>query len=307
MPVQLSRTQLVNQRFADRLGWTPADLGASGFGADLEEAIRGQQRALGVVVDGVFGPVTYAAHQAHLASELDLARAAAPTDLELAGRRALVEARLLWLRGVIDPPTAAPAYAASRAVIDALIRSRDGLGWTWEPPYQHDDNFEWCGTLAAWAWRAAGLALALRKKYFASCYRLDRYGRYAAIDDHPASPRPATDPRRWLRLDQHASPEDAWFDDDDPPRAGDILLVGPAQGNYGKHICLVERFDAAAGTLTTIEGNGTGRLPSGARAHGIVRAQRPIGLGPDEPLTRYHARRLIRPSIHDLGPTASTT
>lgn len=302
MPVLQSRVLVANQRSAARLGWSPAELGASGFDATLEPCIRALQRSLQVTDDGVFGPDSYAAYLAAHGARLASALATTPTDLELAGRLAVVEAKRLWLRGVIDPPTGAAAHAASRAVIDALIRSRDGLGWTWEAPYQHDGDFEWCGTLAAWAWRAAGVRLPLRQKYFASTYRLDRYGRYAPVDADTANPRPADAPRRWLALDEHAGPAQAWFADDDPPRAGDILLVGPTRGDYGKHICLVERFDAEAGVFTTLEGNGTGLLPDGTRAHGIIRTRRAIGLGPDDPPTRYHPRRLLRPSVHDLDP-----
>lgn len=296
-----TRAHLLNLRFAKRLGWSPGDVDATAFDSTLVERVRARQASLAVPVDGVLGPLSYAALLARRGQELRAALTATPADLALAGRLATVETKRLWLQSIVDPPTSATAFAPSRDVIDHLIRSPEGLGWAWEAPYQHDGDFEWCGTLAAWAWRAAGVTLPLRRKYFASTYRLDRYARYAPVDDATVNPRPTDQPRRWLALDEHASPEDAWFADDDPPRAGDILLVGPAAGDYGKHICIVEHFDPVTGTFITIEGNGTGALPSGARAHGIIRTQRPVGLAHDDPRTRYHARRLIRPSIHDLA------
>lgn len=299
--VAISRSLLINQRLAGRLGWTPRDVGAVAFDAALDGRIREAQRGLGVEVDGLLGGVTYAAMLARDAAQLRAQLAATPKALEVAGRLAATEAKRLWLRGVVDPSSGAAHHAASRVVIDGLIRSVEGLGWGWEAPYQRDGDFEWCGTLAAWGWRAAGVSLALRQKYFASTYRLDRYGRYGRVDEGTANLRPVDAPRRWLALDERSTAEDAWFDDDDPPRAGDILLVGPVRSDYGKHICVVEAFEVASGTFTTIEGNGTGDLPDGTRAHGIVRNRRVVGLAADAPPTRYHPRRLIRPSVHDLG------
>lgn len=297
-----------NRGYAAKLGWTLAELGADDFDYELLRRVEAAQAQLGVEVDGLFGPATYAAWLAGRAAALrtELAAASGDAALAIAGRIALATAKQLWLRTVVDPPDASERYAASRRVVDALIRSDDGLGWGWESPYRKNGDYEWCGSLAAWGWRAAGVSLPVRKRYFASTYRLDRFARYRATGDE-APPTPPADARRQLvELDEDAGPDDAVFADGSEPRPGDILLVGGERTGYGKHICLVEAYDLATGLFTTIEGNGTGATPRGGRIHGIVRAQRPVGLGRDEPRTRYHARRLIRPSIHDLtiaGPS----
>lgn len=69
---------------------------------------------------------------------------------------------------------------------------------------------------------------------------------------------------------------------------------------YGSHVCLVESFDAATASFSTIEGNATGLLPDGARAQGVVRQTRPLGLPSDAGIHTYYARRLIRPALADL-------
>lgn len=300
----MSRARAIvwNRGYAGKLGWTPDELGAEAFDAALVQRIEAVQRQLGVEVDGLFGPASYAAWLAQRATALTsaLATAVGGDALAVAGQVALATAKALWLRTVVDPPDASERYAASRAVVDALIRSDDGLGWSWENPYRRNGDYAWCGSLAAWGWRAAGVPVALRRRYFASTYRLDRYARYRATGDE-APPQAPPDARRLLvELDEDAGPADAVFHDGSEPRAGDILLVGGERTGYGKHICLVEAYDVATGLFTTIEGNGTGASPRGGRIHGIVRTQRPVGLGRDEPRTRYHARRLIRPSVHDL-------
>ena len=290
----------LNRQYQRLLGWTPADLGGTTNDQTLLAPIRGVQEAAGVTVDGVCGPATYEAVLRQQRTALKVPQA--PGDrLVNAGRLALVEAKLLWLGKVIDPPDRSSQYAASRQVIDDLIRSSDGIGWDWEAPYRQNGDFEWCGTLAAWGWRSAGLTLPLRKLYFPSTYRLDRYARYASVNGEPPSAKPATGRRKLLELDESSGPEAALYAADDPPRAGDILLVGPEKSGYGKHICLVESYDLERGLFATIEGNGTGAWPSGGRVHGIVRNLRPVGLGRDDPPTRYHPRRLIRPSVSDLA------
>lgn len=297
-----------NRGYAAKLGWTVADLGADDFDNELVRRVEDVQAQLGVEVDGLFGPASYAAWLAAQSAALarEAVSAIGGTVLAVAGRIALAAAKQLWLRTVVDPPDGSERYAASRRVVDALIRSDDGLGWGWESAYRKNGDYAWCGSLAAWGWRAAGVPLPLRKRYFASTYRLDRFARYRATGDE-AAPSPPPDARRQLvELDEDSGPDDAVFADGSEPRAGDILLVGGERTGYGKHICLVEAYDLATGVFTTVEGNGTGATPRGGRIHGIVRTQRPVGLGRDEPRTRYHARRLIRPSLHDLttaGPS----
>ena len=48
MPLPVSRSLLINQRLADRLGWVPRDVGAAGIDASLDGRVREVQRSLGV-------------------------------------------------------------------------------------------------------------------------------------------------------------------------------------------------------------------------------------------------------------------
>lgn len=206
----------------------------------------------------------------------------APPTLDNAGQLAILRAQEQWARGIWDPRRSeqGPGAKWARNEIDGYIRH--GLGWTWEPPYAGDGDFEWCGAFAAWCWR--GVRPALRKTYFASTYRLDRYARYGSVNGE----KNRGTGRLLADLDERST--SLPFE----PRAGDILLIGPAGSGYGKHICLVESY--AGGVFKTIEGNGTGVAPTGQRWQGVVRAERKLGGD------GWHARRLIRPSAEDLVP-----
>jgi hypothetical protein len=290
-----------NQSLATLLGWTPADFGASSFDASLIAAIRDVQGKLGVDVDGLCGKYTYGALLVQQKDAL-LAQRSSSTDwLADAGAIAMYEAKLTWLRNIVDLPPANDArYESCRKAIDDMIRSPAGLAWTWQAPYQ--DNYEWCGAFAGFSWRAAGLLIALRKTYFASTYRLDRYGRYENAFENTPNPRPASGPERMItELNEHSGPFDAHFTNDDLPRAGDILLVGGKNTAYGKHVTLVESYDVTSGMFTTLEGNATGPGPTGGKRHGVIRARRPVGLPNGLAPTTYHARRLIRPAPADLA------
>jgi len=213
-------------------------------------------------------------------------------SLESVGRSAILRAEMEWSHGIYDPRRSEKSDRAAlcRSAIDQYIRL--GLGWTWEPPYVGDGDFEWCGAFAAYCWR--GIKPALRKTYFASTYRLDRYARYGSVNGE----KNRGTGRRLAELDEHSTAL-PW-----EPRAGDILTIGPAGSGYGKHICLVESY--TDGVFKTIEGNGVGLAPNGHRWQGVVRGQRYLGkeyIGPDGTKVRadWHARRLIRPSAEDLG------
>lgn len=290
----------LNHEYADRLGWAPADFGASAFDGVLVDAVTRAQVALGVAADGIAGPATYKMWIDRRLTALFAARVTSSDRLRDAGEIALLTAKRAWLERVIDPPSDDAAYAASRRCIDAFIRSPDGLDWGWLAPYSKVNDFEWCGAFAAYAWRAAGVALRSRRDFFSSTYRLDLWARYLPFEKTP-NPRPAAGPyRQWLALSERSRPADAAFGGEDPPRAGDVLLVGPTGSDFGAHVTLVERYDAAAGTFTTIEGNGGGAWPSGEHVRGVVRAHRPVGIPPGAPAATYHARRLIRPALADL-------
>lgn len=204
-------------------------------------------------------------------------------SLESVGRSAILRAEMEWNHGVRDPRRAEQSNDATRAraAIDQYIRS--GLGWTWESPYTGDGDFEWCGAFAAYCWQA--IKPALRKTYFASTYRLDRYARYGSVNGE----KNRGSGRLLAELDEHSTVASLEW----APRAGDILTIGPAGSGYGKHICLVESY--ADGVFKTIEGNGTGLAPNGKRWQGVVRGERKLGGD------GWHARRLIRPSAEDLG------
>jgi len=293
-----------NQHYATLLGWTPEQLNGTAFDDALVQEIRGIQADLGLEVDGICGPMTYRALvTTWLTVERGLLTQAGEslTDrLAVAGRVAVLEAKRLWLEYIVEPPDGSLSHQRSRAVIDGFIRGEDGLGWD-APAYQQDGDFAWCGAFVARAWRVAGLRMDLRRTCFATPDRLDAYGRHLDWKDRTPDPKVSIAPRRWLQLDQHASPRDAMFSTEDPPREGDVLLVGGTKSAHGSHVCLVESYDLSAGTFTTLEGHATGTAPTGRRIDGVVRTRRPVGLSADAPPTTYHARRLIRPSLLDLG------
>jgi hypothetical protein len=289
-----------NRSYANLLGWRLAELDRTAFDDGLLQSVRAVQQRLGLKVDGVCGPKTYAALLAERQAALVEALPTSTQRLADAGMIALLEAKRTWLRNIIDlPAKGTPEYEASRTAIDKMIRSTDGLHWDWEPLYAGE--FEWCGAFAAYAWRAAGVPIATRRTFFSSTYRLDRWARYWAFEGH-ANPKPAQGPQRqFLELDSESGPVDAFFPDDVPPRAGDILLVGGLNTAYGKHITIVESYDVATGVFITIEGNGSGLAPNGGPRHGVIRGRRPVGLAHGASKTTYHARRLIRPSLADLA------
>ena len=209
-------------------------------------------------------------------------------DVNNAGQTAIATALAEWSRPVFDPrrvDMSTPA-AFSKTAITKYIH--EGLGWTWEPDYKGDGDFEWCGAFAAWCWAQAGLKLEWRKPFWASTYRLDRWARYQPFDAKTKNARPAQGPHR-LIADLNEDSESLPF----TPQPGDVLLIGPAGSGYGKHICLVESY--ANGVFSTIEGNGVGRSSDGQIRQGVVRGKRKLGGD------GWHARRLIRPAPGDLG------
>jgi hypothetical protein len=297
-----------NRRYAQVLGWRPSELGASGFNNELVDKVRAIQETLpGLDPDGVFGPLSYqhwleAGFEAEV-QELD--QLAGEERVRAAGRLAVMRAKSLWLTGIVDPPDGSSQYDRSRRMIDEFIRGSGGLHWTWERPYEQNGDFEWCGSYVATAWSRVRMAMEWRRTFFASTYRLDRWAQYLPLQDHD-NPRHDDQPRRYLRLDENSSPTMARFGDDDSdefadPQPGDLLLVGGERTGYGKHIAMVERWDADAGRFITLEGNATGAGVRGQRIHGVIRTTRRVGLDRGDPPTVYHARRLIRPSVHDLS------
>lgn len=209
--------------------------------------------------------------------------------LTRAGKHALNVGLLHWSHGIMDPTRKAwddPAFADDRKFIDDCIRSPSGLGWgrcsAFTGPYRWDGDYEWCGAFAARCW-SHSIGLAIRKRYFPSTYRLNKYGQHkrAFIESVPTvAPEHR---RKWLAIDG-----DADDIDDFGPRAGDILIVNGK--GYGQHITIVERWDPDLMHFLTVEGNATGKGPKGERYQGVVRQVRPLAV----------CRRLIRPGLCDL-------
>ncbi len=160
-----------------------------------------------------------------------------------------------WQRGVREPP----GLGWDR--IDAYIRSAQGLAWntadiaTWKPgvPYTKNGMFAWCGAFAAWCWGGAGLGATIRRKLMPSTVRL--FGGYGGLPGWHGGPRSVP------LLDA---------------RAGDIGVVTKGGSTAGHHIVLIERLDAAAGLVHTLEGNASGLGPDGATYEGVVRRTRTL-------------------------------
>lgn len=250
------------------------------------------QAAQGLVVDGMPGPATLARLRA--ASAAPPPRAAAPTTpLERAGVAVIEEAHRLWLLDVIDPRVNDRSSNAirCRGIIDEIVRSDRGAGWSWLPAYAGDGAVEWCGMFAAWCW-ADWLTLPTRKTFWPSTYRLDAWAAYRPVGD-ARNTRPPSGPYRVrVELDERSTDLGGVV-----PQPGDVLLVGDGSPAYGDHVTLVERYDSATRTFHTYEGNGGGRGPGGNRQHGVVRAERPLGARAGH---SYIARRLIRPAPADV-------
>lgn len=212
-------------------------------------------------------------------------------DLAHAGRVALSAGLMAWEMEIMDPTRKAfsdPAFVPDRTFIDNCIRSDKGLGWArcsaLVKEYRWDGDFEWCGAFAAYCWAVAGLRLDIRKRYFPSTYRLDKYGQYKrAFLESVTKPERVEEQRKYLAIDG-----DAAAIDDFAPRAGDILIVNGKE--YGQHITIVSKWRSADLVFDTVEGNATGIGPKGQRFQGVVRQTRAL----------KDCRRLIRPSVCDF-------
>lgn len=231
--------------------------------------------------------------------------------LKEAGERALERALAAWQRDIVDPPSKSlrdPAFEQDRTEIDSYIRHGVLMGGVQNPKsfkYTKDGDYEWCGAFVAHCWEPF-IQADLRQLYFPSTYRLDCYGRYLAGFQTPNAqavakkyqkPSMPEEARKYLRLTYMSSVDEV---NDFAPRAGDILLVGTSMGPaYGAHVTLIEKWDPATKIFHTVEGNGTGLGPDGKRRQGVVKAQRP--LGGVAPGKTYHALRIIRPGLSDIG------
>lgn len=270
-----------------------ANLAVDGiFGDKTYEQVYDFQSSHGLEPDGVVGPKTW--------TELGhaLLRRVVPgprkfTDEDLAhwGRFAVEMALHWWQRDIYDPKTDDDSELAkeSKQAIDYFIRQ--GLGWTWLPPYEGDGSFEWCLAFVMKCWEH--IKPDLRKLYGASTYRVDRFASYqTAFGEKNETPRGAGPHRLYAKCDETTKVEDLkWI-----PRAGDIVLIGTK--GYGTHGALVRSFDPATGEFVTVEGNATGWGPNGERQQGVVLQKRKLGSYVGEGVP--HVRRIARPGIEDV-------
>ena len=220
--------------------------------------------------------------------------------LKQAGIKAVEAAQKFWEMDIIDPSSKDKSERAniSRDFIDSIIRTTNGLNWTWEDEYKGDGDFAWCGAFVAACWAKAGLKLDIRTKDFASTYRLDRYGQDKEAVKKYAGVETTIYDGKFRKYSKCESIQDIITFD---PRPGDIGLVG--EKGHGTHIVLIIsehpyidiniNSNFHPNVLTTIEGNGFGLGPSSisfAHREGVIKKTRP--------LTNF--RRLIRPSFSDL-------
>lgn len=307
MTIDYGKAIAQNERYRKNLMWQPGEIvyGATKVDSRFVDGVAARQaQQLKVDVDGVVGPSTYRAvlmeQAAYLMIALRGAATATRTDgtpvdrLELAGQLAVCEAVISWTRNITDTTSCYPQ-------IQSMIATTAGLNWTWEVPYT--GKFQWCGAAAANFWRHS-ISLQVRKDFFSSTYRLDRWAAYKPFESVP-NPKPTTGPYRVvLELGPTSKVADVASFAGTGPRAGDILLVGDGIPAYGDHVTVVERFEPNTATLLpgfrTVEGNGVGLGPDGTSREGVVRAFRPLGLPPNASSSRYIARRLIRPAPSDI-------
>jgi len=216
-------------------------------------------------------------------------------DLAAAGMAAVVEGVRLFYLDVQDPSSLALARGDLeatrwRSVIDQIHKD---AGWGSETPYRGNRvGREWCGFFVAACWRTAGIDPKWLATYWASTYRLGRWGSYQTFDDHHPNPPPAAGVQRRLmaKLDPSSSAKTLPF----VPREGDIVVIGDGSPPDGDHITLCVGFDPAKGIIRTVEGNGIGNGPDGKRREGIVMGERKIGG------QGYCVRRIYRPAPGDL-------
>lgn len=191
----------------------------------------------------------------------------APPDVRLdVVERALKE----WKRVVMEPP------GLNWQRIDAYIRGPAGLSWpsaalkdsSDSKRYRRNGQFQWCGAFAAWAW---GLRLKpeIRKKYLASCYRLDTW---------------TTSGARRVSLEELLP--------------GDIIVMGPSAKLAHIGLCVSPpHFDDGTTSIETVEGNARGIGPDGQKYEGVIRRWRPLS-APDDRVYRVHFG--VRPAAEDL-------
>lgn len=214
--------------------------------------------------------------------------------LELAGQRALTEARRLWNLDVVDfrSDSKNPRAAECLATISEIIRFG---GWLPAGGYKGGNSSpQWCGLFAAWCWaKGAGFDPKWIPEWFASTLRLIAWARYERnpANGHANDPRPAALEDRRLCVELKRGEPLAV-----EPREGDIVIVGDGSPHVGDHVTLCAAWNANRRSFTTISGNGGGMGPKGDSREGVSLREYLI----DVPSPKYRAEWLIRFGFHDL-------
>lgn len=205
--------------------------------------------------------------------------------IELAGQRALTEARRMWNLDVFDPPIGSkhPRAAECCSVIAGII---DRNGWLSEP-YKGNGKPQWCGMFAGDCWRAAGLDPKVLPWAWASTMRLLAWLRYQPWNEHK-NPRPTNGDLRLCGQVQPGRPLP--FD----PLPGDVVIVGDGTPSEGDHVTLAVSYNSNRRSFNTISGNGGGLGPKGDSREGISQREYLIDAG------KYRAMWLGRPAFGDL-------
>lgn len=145
-----------------------------------------------------------------------------------------------WQNNIVDPAKGDSSPDAERCrkfILEECIWQ--GLDWQgWIKTYPGNGSFAWCGAFAAYC--MPHVKPELRKKWWASTYRLSEYGK--------------KDKRRQVKTSDILP--------------GDIVVVG--DGDYGSHITLAVAWDKAKSQLLVVSGNGRGRLANGEWGEGVV-------------------------------------
>jgi len=158
--------------------------------------------------------------------------------------KAIERAEAEWALNVTEPE-----YKGEWKRINTYIKSREGIGWTWQDDYMKNGQFAWCGAFVAFAY-GDELNFPIRQKIFPSCLRLwNAWGKSARCRDGEA------------------------------PQAGDIVVIFNDINNksdpQGNHITLCIEPPNDLGLFSTIEGNARGAGPEG-RIEGVIKRQRDI-------------------------------
>ena len=159
-------------------------------------------------------------------------------------RHAIERAEAEWARNVTEPE-----YKGDWQRINTYIKSREGLGWGWQPDYTKNGEFAWCGAFAAFCY-GDHLTFPIRHKIMASCLRMWN---------------------AWGKTSRCRDGED--------PQPGDIVVIFNDLSNksdvQGNHITLCVELPNDLGLFSTIEGNAKGQTPKG-RAEGVIKRQRDV-------------------------------